>query len=119
MHRDIKVYFLAPLVLRMWSKVFASLICMWMTCISSELQGANILVDNKGCIKLADFGASKQVVELVRIFSCFPSPFILFCFLVFVLQGLYYCFSLNCGVITVGNNFRCQVYEGYSILDGA
>ncbi|MCO5559944.1 hypothetical protein L7F22_013548 [Adiantum nelumboides] len=29
-----------------------------------DIKGANILVDNRGCIKLADFGASKQVVEL-------------------------------------------------------
>ncbi|KAI5083525.1 hypothetical protein GOP47_0003268 [Adiantum capillus-veneris] len=32
-----------------------------------DIKGANILVDNKGCIKLADFGASKQVVELVTL----------------------------------------------------
>lgn len=36
------------------------------TCVPNKLQGANILVDNKGCIKLADFGASKQVAELVH-----------------------------------------------------
>lgn len=32
-----------------------------------DIKGANILVDNQGRIKLADFGASKQVVELVTI----------------------------------------------------
>ncbi|KAK4266383.1 hypothetical protein QN277_027317 [Acacia crassicarpa] len=32
--------------------------------IHRDIKGANILVDNKGCIKLADFGASKKVVEL-------------------------------------------------------
>ncbi|KAL3538092.1 hypothetical protein ACH5RR_001458 [Cinchona calisaya] len=32
-----------------------------------DIKGANILVDNHGCIKLADFGASKQVVELATV----------------------------------------------------
>ncbi|XP_074589600.1 mitogen-activated protein kinase kinase kinase NPK1-like [Curcuma longa] len=32
-----------------------------------DIKGANILVDNKGCIKLADFGASKQVAKLATI----------------------------------------------------
>jgi mitogen-activated protein kinase kinase kinase len=33
----------------------------------TSITGANILVDNKGCIKLADFGASKKVVQLATI----------------------------------------------------
>ncbi|XP_058112174.1 mitogen-activated protein kinase kinase kinase NPK1 [Magnolia sinica] len=32
-----------------------------------DIKGANILVDNKGCIKVADFGASKKVVELATV----------------------------------------------------
>ncbi|KAI5398196.1 hypothetical protein KIW84_063836 [Lathyrus oleraceus] len=35
--------------------------------IHQDIKGANILVDNKGCIKLADFGASRKVVELATI----------------------------------------------------
>ncbi|KAL8490760.1 hypothetical protein ACS0TY_022668 [Phlomoides rotata] len=32
-----------------------------------DIKGANILVDNKACIKLADFGASKKVEALVTV----------------------------------------------------
>nr|CAB3480981.1 unnamed protein product [Digitaria exilis] len=39
-------------------------VIMWGSCDSVIFQGANILVDNKGGIKLADFGASKQVEKL-------------------------------------------------------
>jgi hypothetical protein len=31
------------------------------------IKGANILVNNKGCIKLADFGTPKKVVKLATI----------------------------------------------------
>ena len=32
-----------------------------------DIKGANILVDNTGLVKLADFGASKEIEDLVTI----------------------------------------------------
>ena len=64
-HRDIKVVHCFSL---------KTVVCLHTTVwfdVVLYIQGANILVDNKGCIKLADFGASKKVVELVRYFSFF------------------------------------------------
>jgi mitogen-activated protein kinase kinase kinase len=37
-----------------------------------DIKGANILVDNRGCIKLADLGASKKVVKLATISEAKP-----------------------------------------------
>lgn len=65
MHRDIKVGILCDIYYFQTTFLFLCLLKIGrVSCIL--LQGANILVDNKGCIKLADFGASKQVVELVK-----------------------------------------------------
>jgi len=64
MHRDIKV----PIVVSLRLKYLVSLPCLSEVLLFSLSQGANILVDNQGCIKLADFGASKQVAELVSQF---------------------------------------------------
>ncbi|XP_074356793.1 mitogen-activated protein kinase kinase kinase NPK1-like [Apium graveolens] len=53
-------------VLRMYTKqLLPGLECLHKNGIMHrDIKGANIIFDNKGCIKLADFGASKKVVEL-------------------------------------------------------
>lgn len=76
------------------------------------IQGANILVDNKGCIKLADFGASKRVVELVLLaVQILISVTYLFYLLIYVKLHILY--------LDAGYNEWCKVNEGNSLLDGS
>ena len=59
MHRDIKVgYMLAFMPMHMWAPRPALLRSLVFT--RFPTQGANILVDNAGVVKLADFGASRK-----------------------------------------------------------
>ena len=37
-----------------------------------DIKGANILVDTTGHVKVADFGASKQIEDLVTMGECLP-----------------------------------------------
>lgn len=42
-----------------------------------DIKGANILVDNSGFVKLADFGASKRIEDLVTVGMLSLSSFLL------------------------------------------
>lgn len=78
-----------------------------------NFQGANILVDADGCIKLADFGLSKQVVELAHRFH------FLHCFFHLYIQCLLCVVTSTMHITSKYLTERCIIVGCTTTLDGS